>query len=69
MRILVTGAAGFLGKNLVAELNNISEGKTAFDGIEKIIEKEDLDLFIMIFQISCYYSKTAVAILSFINYY
>ncbi len=35
MRILVTGAAGFLGKNLVAELINISEGKTTFAGIEK----------------------------------
>ncbi|MFA6866188.1 MAG: NAD-dependent epimerase/dehydratase family protein [Clostridia bacterium] len=28
MKILVTGAKGFVGKNLVAELNNIKEGKT-----------------------------------------
>jgi len=27
MKILITGAAGFVGKNLVAELNNIKEGK------------------------------------------
>ncbi len=38
MRILVTGAAGFLGKNLVAELMNISEGKSVFSGIEKGVE-------------------------------
>jgi len=28
MNILITGAKGFIGKNLVAELNNIKEGKT-----------------------------------------
>ena len=27
MKILITGAAGFVGKNLVAALNNIKEGK------------------------------------------
>ena len=27
MKILVTGAKGFVGKNLCAELNNIKEGK------------------------------------------
>ena len=27
MRILVTGAKGFVGKNLCAQLNNIKEGK------------------------------------------
>ena len=35
MKILVTGANGFVGKNLVAELKNISEGKCSFAGIEK----------------------------------
>lgn len=28
MKILITGAKGFIGKNLIAELNNIREGKT-----------------------------------------
>ena len=27
MKILVTGANGFVGQNLVAQLNNIKEGK------------------------------------------
>ena len=35
MKILVTGAAGFVGKNLVAELENISDGKCSFRGIPK----------------------------------
>lgn len=35
MKILVTGAAGFVGKNLVAELENISVGKCSFQGIPK----------------------------------
>ena len=35
MKILVTGAKGFVGKNLVAELESISEGKCTFAGIEK----------------------------------
>ena len=35
MKILVTGAKGFVGKNLVAELDNISQGKCSFQGIEK----------------------------------
>ena len=35
MKILVTGAGGFVGMNLVAELLNISEGKCNFAGIEK----------------------------------
>ena len=28
MKILITGARGFIGKNLIAELNNIKEKKT-----------------------------------------
>ena len=27
MKVLVTGAKGFVGKNLVAQLNNIKDGK------------------------------------------
>ncbi len=45
MKILVTGAAGFVGKNLVAELENISLGKCVFEGIpkESVILKADID--------------------------
>ena len=32
MKILVTGAKGFVGKNLCAELNNIKAGKARCDG-------------------------------------
>lgn len=33
MNILVTGAKGFIGKNLVAQLHNIAEGKARHDGL------------------------------------
>ena len=45
MNILVTGAKGFVGKNLCAQLNNIKEGKDRrFPGlsIEEVFEY-DLD--------------------------
>ena len=41
MNILVTGAKGFVGKNLVAELKNIQSGKARYYGdlkIEQIFE-------------------------------
>ena len=41
MKILVTGAKGFIGRNLVAQLKNIAEGKARFYGdlsIENIFE-------------------------------
>ena len=38
MKILVTGAKGFVGKNLTAELLNISEGKCVFEGIGKGVQ-------------------------------
>ncbi|MGN0452671.1 MAG: NAD-dependent epimerase/dehydratase family protein [Ruminococcus sp.] len=44
MKILVTGAKGFLGKNLVCELENIAEGKTAFEGVEKGSEVFSADI-------------------------
>lgn len=40
MKILITGAAGFVGKNLVAELNNIKEGKTKHSSLNS-----DLSIF------------------------
>ncbi len=54
MKILVTGANGFIGKNLIAELNNIREGKTKVYPVQSEIEicaydvdtaPEKLDLF------------------------
>ena len=45
MRILVTGAKGFVGKNLCAELNNIKDGKARCYGDLKIdaIYEYDID--------------------------
>lgn len=40
MKILITGAKGFIGKNLVAQLNNIKEGKAKHDTLGS-----DLTLF------------------------
>ena len=38
MKILITGAKGFIGKNLIAELTNIREGKTSIYPIDKALE-------------------------------
>lgn len=38
MKILITGAKGFVGKNLIAELNNIREGKTEVYPVSTDIE-------------------------------
>ena len=44
MRILVTGAKGFVGKNLCAQLNNIKDGKARCYGDLKIEEVLEYDL-------------------------
>lgn len=44
MRILVTGAKGFIGKNLCAQLNNIKEGKTKYYGDLVVDEIHEYDL-------------------------
>lgn len=44
MKILVTGAKGFVGKNLCAQLNNIREGKARYYGDLKIDEVFEYDL-------------------------
>lgn len=44
MRILVTGAKGFVGKNLCAQLNNIKDGKDRCYGDLKIEEVFEYDL-------------------------
>lgn len=44
MRILVTGAKGFVGKNLCAQLNNIKEGKAKCYGDLVIDEVFEYDI-------------------------
>ena len=44
MKILVTGAKGFVGKNLVAQLNNIKSGKAKFYGPVEVEEVFEYDL-------------------------
>ena len=44
MRILVTGAKGFVGKNLCAQLNNIKDGKARnYDVAVDAVYEYDLD--------------------------
>lgn len=44
MKILVTGAKGFVGKNLCAQLNNIKDGKARCYGNVKVSEVFEYDL-------------------------
>ena len=44
MRILVTGAKGFVGKNLCAQLNNIKDGKAKCYGDITISEVFEYDI-------------------------
>src|SRR5690554_817827 len=43
MKILVTGAKGFIGKNLIAELNNIKEGKAKHKSLNSDITLFEFD--------------------------
>lgn len=55
MKILVTGAKGFVGKNLVAQLNNIKDGKARCYGDLKIdaVYEYDIDSTIEEFDAFC----------------
>ena len=44
MKILVTGAKGFVGKNLCAQLNNIKEGKAKCYGNVSVSEVYEYDI-------------------------
>ena len=44
MKILVTGAKGFVGKNLCAQLNNIKDGKARCYGNVTVDEVMEYDL-------------------------
>lgn len=43
MKILITGAKGFIGKNLIAELNNIKSGKSKIYSLDTDIEIMEYD--------------------------
>ena len=45
MKILVTGAKGFVGKNLVASLKNIRDGKDRVHPIKGLEHPEDLVIY------------------------
>ena len=55
MKILVTGAKGFVGKNLCASLKNIAEGKDKTRGIDTNIElfEYDIDTDISLLDVYC----------------
>lgn len=44
MKILVTGAKGFVGRNLCAQLNNIKDGKACYYGDLQIDEVFEYDI-------------------------
>ncbi len=44
MNILITGAKGFIGKNLIAELNNIKEGKAKTYNLSSDLSVFEYDL-------------------------
>ncbi len=44
MKILVTGAKGFVGRNLVAQLHNIAEGKARWYKVEPTLEMFEYDI-------------------------
>ena len=44
MKVLVTGAKGFVGKNLCAQLKNIKDGKARFYGDVSVSEVFEYDI-------------------------
>jgi len=44
MNILVTGAKGFIGKNLIAQLHNIQTGKAQYNGLSSDIQVFEYDI-------------------------
>ena len=54
MNILVTGAKGFVGKNLVAQLRNIAEGKNRSYGDLTISEVFEYDIDSTLEQLDSY---------------
>ena len=61
MKILVTGAKGFVGKNLCAALQNVAKGKDRSRGIDSDIEIFQYDISSFIYLVEkMYYKKTSV---------
>ena len=54
MKILVTGAKGFVGRNLVAQLNNIKDGKAKFYGDVVVDEVFEYDIDSTLDELDCY---------------
>lgn len=54
MKILVTGAKGFVGRNLVAQLNNIKDGKAKFYGDVVVDEVFEYDIDSTPDELDCY---------------
>ena len=44
MRLLITGAKGFVGKNLIAQLHNIKDGKAKKDGLTSELTLYEYDM-------------------------
>ena len=44
MKILVTGAKGFVGRNLCAQLKNIRDGKITYNGLPAVEEVFEYDI-------------------------
>lgn len=57
MKILVTGARGFVGRNLVAQLNNIKDGKAKFYGDIVIDDVFEYDIDSTLDELDKYCSK------------
>lgn len=57
MHILVTGAKGFVGRNLVAQLNNIKDGKAKFYGDVVVDEVFEYDIDSTPDELDCYCRK------------
>lgn len=57
MNILVTGAKGFVGRNLVAQLNNIREGKARYYGDVVVDEVYEYDIDSTLAELDIYCQK------------
>ena len=64
MKILVTGAKGFVGRNLCSQLNNIKTGKAKYYGDLQIDEVFEYDLDSTMEQLDAWCSECATSCVS-----